>query len=277
MASIMLASNFIDGAWWASGTAADFGHLQIVFEELELEVQAPNPITIPFGGDWLFAPIRPHSSTENTPNFGNPEYYAATEVGLGQERSSDQVWELLIQVRDSLAAATPIDYNYDQNSNSFVNTLLYVAGIDLGHYLGKVTLPSMDNGFPGADRNVLFDLAGGSTPISIQLDGTNGNDVIQSGLGNDQLFGSDGNDTIRGNAGDDILSGGDGEDFLFGGAGDDLLAENFEHASDEPGGAIFGGSGHDTIRASLSDGSYEIYGGSGADSLIGNGARVRTH
>ncbi len=59
--------------------------------------------------------------------------------------------------------------------------------------------------------------------------------------GDDKLYGGNGNDTIKGRAGDDMIFGGDGDDTLWGNEGDDMF---------------FGGLGADWIKGS--DGS-DIY------------------
>ena len=53
----------------------------------------------------------------------------------------------------------------------------------------------------------------------LQIEGSDGGDII---------VGSDANDTLNGNGGDDILNGGRGNDILNGGAGTDVLALDFE-------------------------------------------------
>jgi hypothetical protein len=121
-------------------TAADWGHLQIVYEWDEIEVQAPNPVSIPFGGDWIIAQVRNHVNSINTPNYGDEDYYKITTVYLREGQIASEVWQLLIAIRDQFAAAAPIDYNYDQNSNSYATTLLSIVGVNIFDYLGDVFL-----------------------------------------------------------------------------------------------------------------------------------------
>lgn len=75
--------------------------------------------------------------------------------------------------------------------------------------------------------------------------GTNGNDVIDGGPGNQILYGLQGDDVLSGGDGDDEIYGQEGSDTLDGGAGNDRLFWG-------------GGPGLDTLT-----------GGSGADVLIG--------
>jgi RTX calcium-binding nonapeptide repeat (4 copies) len=144
----------------------------------------------------------------------------------------------------------------------------------------------------------------GATPTSgpDTLVGTSGNDTIDglagsdsiSGLGGaDSLLGSAGNDTLNGDAGNDTLDGGADVDSLFGGADNDTLFYSPED------GAIDGGSGFDTARASGNAGltirmdawnveqvfagngsdriftfgtaAYNVDGGGGNDTIEGNG------
>ncbi|QPC41941.1 calcium-binding protein [Kaustia mangrovi] len=71
--------------------------------------------------------------------------------------------------------------------------------------------------------------------------GSNFDDRLTGGDGNEDLFGLEGDDTIRGGGGDDHLIGGDGDDILQGGAGDDLFEgrDGVDH--------IDGGEGSDTL------------------------------
>ncbi|MEM8988996.1 MAG: LamG-like jellyroll fold domain-containing protein [Pseudomonadota bacterium] len=100
----------------------------------------------------------------------------------------------------------------------------------------------------GGDGDDVID--GGSGDDS--LSGDAGNDTLLGGLGEDWLSGGPGNDVLLGQVGDDSLYGGVGDDTLHGGAGDD---------------ALFGGEGHDTLTG---DGGDDLLdGGSGDDSLAG--------
>ncbi len=79
-------------------------------------------------------------------------------------------------------------------------------------------------------------------PISLNLNGTSGNDTLTGGAGDDIISGFGGDDTLYGMAGDDLISGGTGSDWIEGGDDDDVIYTN--------GGAIdyaFGGAGNDII------------------------------
>ncbi len=87
---------------------------------------------------------------------------------------------------------------------------------------------------------------------NVLVHGGQGDDVIESGSGNDRLYGEDGNDVVSGGAGRDLIVGGDGSDALNGNAGSDV---------------IVGGEGNDTMRGHL--GNDLLLGGNGNDRLFG--------
>ncbi|OIQ32226.1 MAG: hypothetical protein BM562_04935 [Alphaproteobacteria bacterium MedPE-SWcel] len=93
--------------------------------------------------------------------------------------------------------------------------------------------------------------------------GMNGNDLMDGEAGQDDIYGWNGNDTLSdsgseggdrlfGEAGDDLITGGAGRDFLYGGTGDDTLVASAD------GDALEGGAGRD-----------RLVGGRGADLLLG--------
>ncbi len=83
---------------------------------------------------------------------------------------------------------------------------------------------------------------------TINISGTNGNDLLFGGNGNDTLDGGSRNDTLTGGAGNDTLIGGNGDDALIGGVGNDTL---------------YGGTGADRLT-----------GGTGADTFAGTAAEL---
>ncbi|MGB3790018.1 MAG: ExeM/NucH family extracellular endonuclease [Phormidesmis sp.] len=98
----------------------------------------------------------------------------------------------------------------------------------------------------GAGDDMLFGLSGKD-----ELFGFAGNDLLNGGNGNDRLFGGIDKDTLIGAAGGDLLMGEAGDDFLFGGANNDRL---------------FGGAGNDILDGG--GGSDKMYGEAGNDLLI---------
>ena len=114
------------------------------------------------------------------------------------------------------------------------------------------------------------------------LDGGSGNDTLLGGDGDDSAFGglpspetnlteaeaggddsidaAAGNDTLAGGDGNDTLDGGIGLDRLLGGEGDDILRTG-------GGDSAEGGSGADTIFATLGERDQTLDGGAGDDVL----------
>lgn len=151
----------------------------------------------------------------------------------------------------------------------------------------------------GAGRDTV-DYSARTAPVTVSLNGSAddgeageadnvGNDVeiLVGGSADDQLAGNDGENALLGNAGNDILGGGGGNDQLDGGSGDDTLAGG--GGSD----SLTGGDGTDTANYSEADAGVRVVldgkpgdgasgendsvdtenvtGGSGDDTLIGNG------
>jgi Ca2+-binding RTX toxin-like protein len=89
--------------------------------------------------------------------------------------------------------------------------------------------------------------------------GTNWNDTLYGGDGNDRLNGANGADSLQGEAGNDSLLGGDGNDRLQGGTGNDLL--NGQAGNDK----LFGQGGNDRLLGGL--GNDTLTGGAGRDAF----------
>jgi Ca2+-binding RTX toxin-like protein len=114
----------------------------------------------------------------------------------------------------------------------------------------------------------------------VVMGGTERNDRIRSGAGDDTLWGDGGDDVLVSGVGDDALIGGDGDDRMSGEDGDDFFKGAGGNDSMEGGrGAdlLVGLEGRDRIRAG--DGGDEVFGGldndridggSGDDELLGN-------
>ncbi|MFM6155470.1 MAG: calcium-binding protein, partial [Sphaerospermopsis kisseleviana] len=94
------------------------------------------------------------------------------------------------------------------------------------------------------------------------LVGTNGNDYLVGGAGNEFLIGLNGNDYLNGGAGNDGLIGGSDNDSLEGGAGNDLLG------GDSGNDYLNGGAGNDTLYGD--NGNDSLEGGTGNDLLSGD-------
>jgi Ca2+-binding RTX toxin-like protein len=89
-----------------------------------------------------------------------------------------------------------------------------------------------------------------------------GNDTVEGGRGDDVLYGQTGDDLIKGDKGDDILSGGEGKDTLNGGAGYDIIEGGA--GQDE----IDGGDGDDTIEGGAGSDEFIIRPGAGDDLIV---------
>ena len=87
--------------------------------------------------------------------------------------------------------------------------------------------------------------------INKTVTGTNGNDILNGGVGNDTLYGLSGNDTLNGNDGNDILWGGYDNDILNGGNGNDTLY------GDSGYDILNGGAGNDILNGG--DGEKDRY------------------
>ncbi|MEM8692717.1 MAG: hypothetical protein AAGG57_12640 [Pseudomonadota bacterium] len=99
--------------------------------------------------------------------------------------------------------------------------------------------------------------------------GLAGADTITAGLGNDVIFGGEGVDRVDGGAGNDLLWDPNGEDVLLGGSGDDIMIG---------GSTAFAGDGDDLIiSTSTAGGPVDVFGGSGADTMIGSDQGVEIY
>jgi Ca2+-binding RTX toxin-like protein len=110
----------------------------------------------------------------------------------------------------------------------------------------------------------------GGTAGDDDINGTNGNDIIEGGAGNDTIDGLDGRDQIFGNAGDDSLNGDSGADNIFGGSGNDTAFGALGNDSIDGGtgnDALFGEDGNDTLTGDV--GADSLVGGTGNDQLFG--------
>ncbi|WP_373534911.1 hypothetical protein [Microcoleus sp.] len=67
------------------------------------------------------------------------------------------------------------------------------------------------------------DILTGIPGNNVSLEGRRGNDILSGNNGNDELEGGKGQDTLDGGAGNDIIDGGRGKDLLTGGMGSDIF------------------------------------------------------
>lgn len=92
-----------------------------------------------------------------------------------------------------------------------------------------------------------------------------GHDVISGGAGWDHLFGEDGNDRVYGGNDGDYVYGGRGNDSVFGDAGTDKLF------GDDGNDRLFGGADSDTLEGGR--GNDVVNGGAGNDWIAGSEGR----
>jgi len=157
-------------------------------------------------------------------------------------------------------------YDGDNENDNVANTNAYYTRVDvnaLGNALLALAEPQILDGTAGDD--VLQ-----SSEHSTQIYGYDGNDILIGGGNRDFLFGGDGSDQAFGNDGNDVLKGGAGGDYLFGNAGPDWM-EGGSEGDSVVGGAgddvIFGESGGDYLFGD--DGNDYEYGGDDGDYMLG--------
>ena len=86
------------------------------------------------------------------------------------------------------------------------------------------------------------------------MNGDAGNDTVFGSDDDDEIDGGAGNDSLRGDAGNDVISGDIGDDTISGGYGNDLLdgwAGNDSINGDDGIDKIYGGPGDDVIDAGI--------------------------
>ncbi len=101
------------------------------------------------------------------------------------------------------------------------------------------------------------------TTVPLLAWGGEGNDLLESTLGESTFFGENGNDTLLGSPQNDVLHGDAGDDTIIGNGGSDILY------GDEGHNRLEGGSGHDTLNARGGYGDV-LVGGDNDDTLIGS-------
>lgn len=250
MAEIRVAGNYINGTAYLG---QNYGHLQLVFvgddgSETEIEVQAPdNFLSIPFGGNWVFEGLRDHKT--NTPNYGDQKKYAYTTLDFSSTgQTVEDVWALLVQAHDDFSTSTnEFEYDRTYNSNTYVNTLLWILGLNGNDLISQVSAPDITQGFPGDHRNALMDTEYPDDAIDLALDGQERVDIIRTG---------NGKDTLSGGAGKDVLEGGNNDDTLYAGMKSTTLADWDDDVADR----LNGGNGNDTyfVGARTSDPNHYL-------------------
>lgn len=109
---------------------------------------------------------------------------------------------------DWSSAKTVITWNLDAGTDQIVygNTIGGIEGLDL---------------LLGIRNDVITNT---QSTMDCSVNGNEGNDRLELGLGTDTLYGGLGNDWLSGGAGNDFIQGEDGNDTLIGGAGSDRVS-----------------------------------------------------
>ena len=170
----------------------------------------------------LFRSIpRNHLDNTNYSDGTHPDHYEIIAVDVsasGSDRTAEDVWTILKQAHEQFAAQASISYDLDQNSNSYITTLLGMVGLSSSGYAAQLA-NSIQNiySFRGVQHSDIlqeysidFSLVGGDHD-DIIFTGI-GVDTLIGGAGNDQFWSGDGNDTLVGDRGNDQLDGGEGVD-----------------------------------------------------------------
>jgi RTX calcium-binding nonapeptide repeat (4 copies) len=163
-------------------------------------------------------------------------------------------WEILNKnlVSALLTQPIPTAFGFDYQLADVVDSLTVEIAV----------LPGSSN-IPISRSSVVI---GTATRQSLTLCGTEADDVLMGGAGNDTINGHGGLDTLVGGAGDDLIYGGYQADTIRGGTGNDTIYAN--------GGSdlINSGVGNDTVW--LGDSNATVVLGEGAGYDIINGYRT---
>jgi hypothetical protein len=224
----------------------DFAHSYLVYENdagqrfvTSMTATDDQSMSHPFGRFDVTQIDTPYAHAEETSAAVRVE----TPLDLGG-RNADDVWSIITQQAEAIKHEAPVYDPLQQNSNSFVASLLNPVGIDYTDVLPPFDGEHATAGthgparaYPGIANDLDFDYvlqgtghadllhgAGGADRLS----GLGGNDVIAGGSGNDRLGGGPGDDRLLGGKGSDVLDGGAGNDTLSGGRGKDTFVVTHE-------------------------------------------------
>lgn len=145
------------------------------------------------------------------------------------------------------------------------------VNVDLGSGTGTVsgtgtpdTLVNIENIIGTIYDDILTGSSGNNTITALD-----GDDVIDTGEGNNVVFGDGGADTITGGSGNDSINGGTGDDIIDAGNGSNIISGgsgNDTITGGDDNDLIGGGADNDLIDAG--NGNNIVFGGSGDDTII---------
>ncbi len=168
-----------------------------------------------------------------------------------------------IQLEDYTATPTIV--------RTILGDLEPVGGFDdLGNPLTAGDAPDRPDTLNGSTGNDLIQSKGGDDSVVAN----DGDDVVEAGSGRDIVSGGAGNDIISGNAGADILYGGAGNDQIYADAKIDTAVAITQTQSGAAGRELLiGGAGDDLL---IGDGTSDVLmGGANDDLLIGGAGRTK--
>ncbi|MCE7913848.1 MAG: heme peroxidase [Nitrosomonas sp. PRO4] len=109
----------------------------------------------------------------------------------------------------------------------------------------------------------------------IVMGGTDNNDRMRAGIGDDTLWGDGGNDRLEGGGGNDSINGGDGNDIITDSSGDENIKGGAGDDFINGGGGInliLAGEGNDFVVTGAN--SSEVFAGPGNDFIFGSTANA---
>lgn len=129
----------------------NFGHLQLVNPDLgqEIEVQPNQDIDIWrdffLGGnifpDWDVRPVQGADRIRDPQLWSDPSTIQDVTIDLG-DRATQDVWDAILKISD-IFRNTSINYTPLQNSNTFINSIMYMIGFDVRGFLSMATPSSV--------------------------------------------------------------------------------------------------------------------------------------
>ncbi len=123
---------------------------------------------------------------------------------------------------------------FSQSGNDVVLTYHWKYGYECDIRIKNITVSELNGSYSvgtKADALAMF-----QERRSLDVDGTDGDDYLVGGMGDDIVTAGDGSDFLEGYSGNDILDAGEGDDDLVGGGGDDVMT---------------GGAGNDTFYTNI--------------------------